>query len=908
VSFVAVALLAIGVTMPLSVRTNPASALTSTTIAIDGQFGDWAGVRADPANVVVDTQIPVDPDWPGQADRDLYYVNATYDDEYLYLCWRRTAGGVKAITFGAYVDLDGDGLLQEDRDVVVAWTVSDPKSEEPAQQNYDEQGRILHYYQARDNQGNVVYPEGDPMDHYGPPPTDQQNPPAPDWPDYRHDVPNGDGNTPDGWALGVPQYGESFPAKTMDAYLDYVSGIECEARVAWSDLGFADTLSSPPPISMHFVCANGEDFGTANKTSLWPDDYKNTNGQLEEENQGQVEDNVKGLYWLLGRSVLVSPDHYLGASADTTVTYAHTIRNGGNADDTYDLALSSSQGWNTAVTTLDGSPVSSLDLAAGESTTVVVAVKVPAGTADGTQDTTTLRATSQADPSISDTASDVTVVGAVVVVPDQSGSMAPGQTITYEHTVTNTQPTGGTFDLTATSSLGWTTSVSDAGGSPLSDVTLASGESTTVVVSVTVPAGATVGLQDVTRLRASLQGDPTTYGEARDTTTVRESLTIEPDRASFSGANATVSYGHTITNSWPSTRTVSLSAVSSEGWPYTFYAADGVTEVTTVDVGPNGGTADIIVRLFVPSGVSYGDVDTTVVTAEAPDGAGSSHADTATDITTIRQLATYDGGGYVNQEDEFVLGDTVYGRAMGLDPKDDVFFVWRDSDGTITRTSPTFRVDTQGMAFDEYETLESDPVGAWSLELYADGDTPGVDAPLETSYFTVSFDAEITALTATDAATVGALTTVNCSTVNNNTATITDSTMNYVIWWDDDGDGVFGAGDIYMDSSGAAQTYSGSGVVSSHLTTGITVAGGATWSDPGWSMSNSQFPNQGTYRVTATWNTSGGTLIDEATTEFYSIPTLGWPLYLIVTFVGVAHLWRRVQSRDTAIVRGVAAA
>jgi hypothetical protein len=127
----------------------------------------------------------------------------------------------------------------------------------------------------------------------------------------------------------------------MDAYLDYVSGIECEARVAWSDLGFADTLDSPPLMSMHFVAANGEDFGTPNKASLWSDNYKNTNGQIEEENMGQVEDNVKGIYWMRSRGVGLSPNRSNSTSADTTLTYTHTLTNSGNATDTFEFDLSS---------------------------------------------------------------------------------------------------------------------------------------------------------------------------------------------------------------------------------------------------------------------------------------------------------------------------------------------------------------------------------------------------------------------------------------------------------------------------------------------------------------------------------------------------------------------------------------
>ena len=105
-----------------------------------------------------------------------------------------------------------------------------------------------------------------------------------------------------------------------------------------------------------------------------------------------------------------------------------------------------------------------------------------------------------------------------------------------------------------------------------------------------------------------------------------------------------------------------------------------------------------------------------------------------------------------------------------------------------------------------------------------------------------------------------------------------------------------------MDESGAPVTYDGTQTPVSHETTGAAVAAsGGTWSeDPPWEMSNTHFPNQGTYNVTATWETSTGVLIDEKITQFYSIPAMGWPLFLLALFGGAAFLWRRGHGRDLA--------
>ena len=93
----------------------------------------------------------------------------------------------------------------------------------------------------------------------------------------------------------------------------------------------------------------------------------------------------------------------------------------------------------------------------------------------------------------------------------------------------------------------------------------------------------------------------------------------------------------------------------------------------------------------------------------------------------------------------------------------------RVTKATIGKTQPrTWKADPW---LDEYETLETDPVGDnWLLELYEAGDTPGVDTPIESTYFSVGYNAEITALSATDAATVGSSTQVDCSVQNDNSS------------------------------------------------------------------------------------------------------------------------------------------
>ena len=149
-------------------------------------------------------------------------------------------------------------------------------------------------------------------------------------------------------------------------------------------------------------------------------------------------------------------------------------------------------------------------------------------------------------------------------------------------------------------------------------------------------------------------------------------------------------------------------------------------------------------------------------------------------------------------------------------------------------------------------------------------------ALLETLPFRVGYHAKITQLSATDAATIGAATSVTSTLSNRGNAPITNSTANYRIWWDSNGNKTFDAGDIYIDASGNPVSYAGGTASWTHTTTGVDVAAKGTWTDPGWTMSSANFPNQGTYNVTEVWLASDGTtIIDEALTQFFSVPTIG---------------------------------
>jgi len=431
-------------------------------------------------------------------------------------------------------------------------------------------------------------------------------------------------------------------------------------------------------------------------------------------NLGGAWDNVAVLSMRYYGVTLV-PNNSAAAALGSVATYSHTITNTGNGTETFTLSAISSLGW--SVTIKDpgtGATLSSVTLARDASQTVSVAVSVPGGATPGVKDVTTLRATCVGRASTTASVTDSTFAGPLLVDPDRAGYMAPGGVIEFAHTITNAASVPATLSLTATSSQGWTIGVFDSGGTPISNVTLAANQSIAVLVRVNVPAGAVLGTIDTTKLRAALQSDPSVFDEASDVTSVQSALSIGPNRSSISGTGMVVTYQHTVTNSWSTTRTISLSATSTLGWSTAVYDTDGVTQITSATIAPYGGTRTIYVRVTVPAVVPFGAENTTTVSATF---AAAGLLATATDRTLVSQLVTYDSGALNNAADMFNQGDTVWANGTNLQPYASVRFRWLNPSGTLTSQSSAISVDSDGEAISPYSLASDATPGTWTCVL-----------------------------------------------------------------------------------------------------------------------------------------------------------------------------------------------
>ena len=386
------------------------------------------------------------------------------------------------------------------------------------------------------------------------------------------------------------------------------------------------------------------------------------------------------------------------------ITYAKT-----SLDADYVVELMKSDGLTPLMDT-DGDGVPDTGpMAIGATYNVVVKVAIPGDEPDngGNQDIT-LTAVSSVDPTVSDTTVDriasVLQVAVDIALHDAGNAGAntgdnsdavdvandypagqnvnPGAHVDFALDVENVYPNGtetgarDTFDLSVGGiPAGWTVVLyNDANGNgtleddellPIEDTgdlnpgdgnaAAGTGEYSSVIARVQVPAGYTAGLQTLTVTATSkLNGTVSDAVNLAVTVNSVQGIKIEPDNSRVSVAGGVVLYKHQVTNIGNTLENWELSLNSSAGWNAVFVAADGTTIEDTATIGTGAGadyaasdaafatagtldpgeSIEITVKVFVPTNAAVGTID--VLTVTVGDAlVGPAESDFALDTTTV---------------------------------------------------------------------------------------------------------------------------------------------------------------------------------------------------------------------------------------------------------------------------------
>lgn len=285
-------------------------------------------------------------------------------------------------------------------------------------------------------------------------------------------------------------------------------------------------------------------------------------------------------------------------STTGTKTYDFDVENTGDADDTYDLMASSSNGdWSASAQS------SSISVPAGTTSQATVEVMIPDSASHTDSTEVTLEAVSKSDGTVSD--SDTMTVtydsgielGVAVKAPNDQISVSTG-TQTYNFTVENTADSDDTYDLSATSSkTDWTVSTQ-------SDIPVPESGEENVSVEVTIPDEASDSEESVIELKATSQTDDTVNDSDSMTLTYNSSaemsVSVTPPSDQTETSVDEYSYEFEVENTGDVSDTYDLSVSSSNSsW-------SASSRSSSVDLSA-GDTSTVTVNVTIPSSAANGD-------------------------------------------------------------------------------------------------------------------------------------------------------------------------------------------------------------------------------------------------------------------------------------------------------------
>ncbi|RLC96387.1 MAG: hypothetical protein DRI77_08655, partial [Chloroflexi bacterium] len=293
------------------------------------------------------------------------------------------------------------------------------------------------------------------------------------------------------------------------------------------------------------------------------------------------------------------------SSSDVQVYYTHTLTNGSNYTDTFDLTWLNENGWQVAVEGQTAQPAR-VTVGSGLTTAVQVEVTLPWSVYTITG-RTVVTAASQFSPTVSASAVNTTTVRRphVTLWPDYEQNVAPGDVITHTHRLTNTGGITDSYVITYHSSLGWAVVTPTV----VSTLTPGSGVPIWAIISVPTSTDILSGTEDTLVITATSQITDVVYDTAVDTTTVPyvPGATLAPDPGNGQAqAGSSIVYTHTLTNTGNYTESFHLQTWSE-------FANSSVSPEWVYDLGPGEAYTPVLVTVLLPTHAAAGETEETQI-------------------------------------------------------------------------------------------------------------------------------------------------------------------------------------------------------------------------------------------------------------------------------------------------------
>jgi len=349
-----------------------------------------------------------------------------------------------------------------------------------------------------------------------------------------------------------------------------------------------------------------------------------------------VKDSARVITQISGfASLLIEPDTLGTTLPGVDIAYPLRAINNGNVQDTVNLSSShTTPGWTAEILDSTGiTPINRLPVPPyGGTRRLVLRITPPDTVLAGTRDTTFVRGISTYNSTVHDSAQVITVIGAfasLLVEPDTSSNINPGNTINYQLRVINQGNSIDSISLTLTSfhPAGWNTQLLDSLGSPVNMVILSPyGSLAHIILRVSAPVTAGPNEKDSSIVKGVSSINPSVTDQATVVTLIGifAQIAVEPNSQKSGLPGDTVTYILYVENQGNAQDLIDLSLTSTQGWEITTITdtlgnplpdnnGNGKQDVTLL---PND-SAWIKVRVVIPPGTQAGSIDSTIVLGES---------------------------------------------------------------------------------------------------------------------------------------------------------------------------------------------------------------------------------------------------------------------------------------------------